>query len=73
MLEGYFDNSADTDEEALTLTQRLLAVQAALEIAKASVGSTDAATACKTDLDLKYVTEQISGLADAIQEALKVG
>lgn len=69
MLENYYKSGPiKTDDE----TKRLIAVQAALEIAKASVGSSDGADACKTDLELKYVAEQISGLADAIQEALKV-
>ncbi|CZV53210.1 MULTISPECIES: hypothetical protein [Enterobacter cloacae complex] len=71
MLENYF-GSPDigvTKEEH----QRLLAVKAALEIAKASVGSTDAATSCKTDLDLRYVSDHVSNLADSIQQALKNG
>ncbi|MDM3316927.1 hypothetical protein OGV94_01340 [Citrobacter sp. Ce006] len=73
MLENYFDKASKTEEEAIQKSQRLLAVQAALEIAKASVGSSDAATACKTDVELKYVSEHVSELADAIQEALKLG
>lgn len=69
MLENYFKLGAvKTDDE----TKRLIAVQAALEIAKASVGSSDAASACKTDVELKYVAEHLAVLADAIQEALKV-
>lgn len=52
--------------------QRLLAVQAALEIAKASVGApTGSTTAHKVKFDLEYVSEQIKGLADKIQTLLK--
>ncbi|HGT3006781.1 TPA: hypothetical protein ACM2XZ_000022 [Klebsiella pneumoniae] len=42
MLESYFDQVAKDHAEAIKLNQRLLAVQAALEIAKASVSSTTA-------------------------------
>ncbi|HCK0913015.1 TPA: hypothetical protein NY115_000968 [Klebsiella michiganensis] len=69
MLENYLKSgSIKTDDE----TKRLIAVQAALEIAKASVGSSDAATTCKTDVELKYVSEHLAELADAIQDALKI-
>ncbi|TPG62806.1 hypothetical protein [Ewingella americana] len=52
--------------------QRLLAVQAALEIAKASVAAPSSSTnAHKVKYDLENVTEQIKGLADQIQELLK--
>ncbi|MFJ5459003.1 hypothetical protein ACIPT0_17210 [Pectobacterium sp. CHL-2024] len=71
MLDNYFAGTSKTEEEAITKAQRLLAVQAALEIAKASVGSSDVAASCKTDVELKYVAQHVSGLADAIQEALK--
>ncbi|ABU78285.1 hypothetical protein VEL88_002940 [Cronobacter sakazakii] len=70
MLEDYFSQSAPvgvTQEQK----QRLLAVQAALEIAKASVGGADASTGARTDAELKYVAELVSPLADAIQNALK--
>ncbi|WP_144815126.1 hypothetical protein [Enterobacter sp. DE0047] len=51
--------------------KRLVAVEAALEIAKASVGSTGAGTNSKVAADLKAVANEISGLADAIQAALE--
>jgi len=67
MLENYFKNGAiQTDEK----TQRLLAVQAALEIAKASASSS-AASGGSMYNDLASATDGISKLADAIQAALK--
>ncbi|MEQ9886210.1 hypothetical protein [Pectobacterium zantedeschiae] len=72
MLENYFAGASKTEEEAIQKAQRLLAVQAALEVAKASVGSSDVCATCKTDVELKAVAQHISTLADAIQEALKV-
>lgn len=70
MLEDYFSKNTPvgvTQEQK----QRLLAVQAALELAKASVGGSDASTGTRTDSELKYVAELVSPLADAIQNALK--
>ncbi|EMM0831504.1 hypothetical protein RUW21_002183 [Enterobacter roggenkampii] len=63
MLEGY---TIKTTEDR----DRFLAVQAALEIAKASVGSVGASTQSRVAADLKAVANEISGLADAIQAAL---
>ncbi|HCJ7432691.1 hypothetical protein CJ200_15210 [Citrobacter freundii] len=63
MLDGY---KYEGNEEK----NRLLAVQAALEIAKASVGSTGAGTQSKVAVDLKAVANEVSGLADAIQAAI---
>ncbi|OBS88531.1 hypothetical protein AYL25_13565 [Enterobacter roggenkampii] len=63
MLEGY---TVKTTEDR----ERVLAVQAALEIAKASVGSVGASTQSRVAADLKAVANEISGLADAIQAAL---
>ncbi|MBH3264902.1 MULTISPECIES: hypothetical protein [Serratia] len=63
MLESYV---IKTTEER----NRLQAVQAALEIAKASVGVANAGTSSKVSVDLKAVASEISGLADAIQEAV---
>ena len=57
MLENYFKNGAIATDEK---TQRLLAVQAALEIVKASASSAAGQGG-----------SGISGLADAIQAALK--
>lgn len=71
MLEGYFDSVAKTPEEAIKLNQRLLAVQAALEIAKASAGASGAnARTDKVEEDLKNTAERIKLLANAIQAAL---
>ncbi|HBT2489131.1 TPA: hypothetical protein MBD98_003369 [Klebsiella aerogenes] len=63
MLEGYTIKTTEDRE-------RVLAVQAALEIAKASVGSVGASTQSRVAADLKAVANEISGLADAIQAAL---
>ena len=63
MLEGYTIKSTEDRE-------RVLAVQAALEIAKASVGSVGAASQSKVSADLKSVAAEISDLADAIQAAI---
>ncbi|EPC3783326.1 MULTISPECIES: hypothetical protein [Citrobacter] len=63
MLEGYTTKTTEDRE-------RILAVQAALEIAKASVGSVGASTQSRVAADLKAVANEISGLADAIQAAL---
>jgi len=70
MLEDYFSKNVPigvTQEQK----QRLLAVQAALEIAKASVSGGDASASAKTDSELKYVAALVSPLADSIQESLK--
>ncbi len=66
MLEGYF-----LPNEGREKTQRLLAVQAALEIAKHCVGNAQQAVYSKADDDLTNVAKEISNLADAIQAALK--
>ena len=63
MLEGYTIKTAEDRE-------RVLAVQAALEIAKASVGSVGAGTQSRVAADLKAVASEISDLADAIQGAI---
>ncbi|MGP3594324.1 hypothetical protein [Vagococcus sp. WN89Y] len=67
MLDNYFKNGiANTDKK----TQRLLAVQAALEIAKHSVGSAGGAEHSRVDQDLDSVAEKVEALANAIQTAL---
>ncbi|NKG32105.1 hypothetical protein FVB43_18930 [Erwinia rhapontici] len=66
MLDNYY-----TPSEGAEKKQRLLAVQAALEIAKASVGSSNAASLSRVDDDLKAVASGINSLANAIQHALK--
>ena len=67
MLENYYaDGMLSTDEK----TKRLIVVQAALEIAKASASSSAGSGGAMLN-DLISVKEQISGLADAIQAALK--
>lgn len=66
MLEGYFGKDTSADKH-----KRLLAVSAALEIAKASVGSSAGdANINKSKADLKHVAECVDLLANAIQAAL---
>lgn len=69
MLENYYKSGTiKTDDE----TKRLIAVQAALEIAKASVSANTAdSNNSKALWDLKHVTQEINALADSIQAALK--
>lgn len=68
MLDNYFGTQGSTREQK----QRLLAVQAALEIIKASVGSSSGQA---KDLKLRYDIENsvagVEPLADAIQKALE--
>lgn len=51
--------------------KRVIAVNAALEIAKASVGNWNASAYSKVDDDLQHVAKEISNLADAIQAAIE--
>lgn len=64
MLLGYHDENGRKDEDS---HKRLLAVQAALEIAKASVSP----STVRPQSSLSDVEAHISSLADAIQAALK--
>ncbi|WP_262244373.1 hypothetical protein [Serratia liquefaciens] len=64
MLDGYYGPTATREQR-----KRIKAVDAALEIAKASVGSGDNAHQVK--LDLVNVAESIERLADAIQDVLE--
>ncbi|MWQ92619.1 hypothetical protein GQA09_00425 [Escherichia coli] len=70
MLENYYKNGPiATDDKA----KRLIAVQAALEIAKASVSANTAdSNDAKARWDLAHVAGGIEALADAIQASLKV-
>nr|WP_213715764.1 hypothetical protein [Cedecea lapagei] len=65
MLEDYFSLTT-TDQD-----RRALAVQAALEIAKASVSAPSAFTGVKSSYDLQTVAAEINALADAIQAAIE--
>lgn len=64
MLKDYFSPHTSDKE------RRLIAVQAALEVAKASVSATSAYAGSKTKADLKNVAAEINELADSIQAAL---
>ncbi|MEF3090962.1 hypothetical protein QFI91_07605 [Raoultella sp. WB_B2P2-3] len=66
MLEEYFGNDATAEEK-----KRLLAVQAALEISKAAVSSSTANAGIRSQMDLRNVAQEVSSLADAIQDALE--
>jgi hypothetical protein len=68
MLEGY--NIYDNDEATIKMN-RLIAVRAALEIAKASVVAPTASVYCRTGEHLEAVSGQIESLASAIQKAVE--
>ncbi|CNF14081.1 hypothetical protein N4227_05215 [Yersinia enterocolitica] len=72
MLDGYYDLDGAVGESVSANRKRLLAMQAALEIAKASAGSSDAANGARVGADLTDAAEHISALADAIQKAMKI-
>ncbi|XUV82762.1 hypothetical protein ACREYP_04860 [Enterobacter sp. TMH.L2] len=65
MLKDYFARLTSDQE------RRVMAVEAALEIAKASVSAPSAYTGVKTEYDLQKVASEINSLADAIQDALE--
>ncbi|WP_330985045.1 MULTISPECIES: hypothetical protein [Enterobacterales] len=71
MLEGYFDLDDATGAEAIENRKRLLAVQAALDISKASVSASTANSGIRSQMDLRNVAQEVSTLADAIQDALE--
>ncbi|MGL5968739.1 MAG: hypothetical protein ACRCZ6_16590 [Kluyvera sp.] len=73
VLEGYFDLDNVTDAEASENRKRLLAVQAALEISKASVSASTANSGIRSQMDLRNVSQEVASLADAIQDALEIG
>lgn len=70
MLDGYFDYDNLNGEALAKRRKRLLAVQAALEIAKASAASSDNSEHSRVDDDMKEAAKYVSSLADAIQAAL---
>lgn len=72
MLDGYFKLDEDSGDVFIEKRKRLLAVQAALEIAKASAGSASGDSSGGTMYgDLNQAAEHIAKLADAIQDALE--
>ncbi|CNE57202.1 hypothetical protein QVN42_04045 [Yersinia nurmii] len=69
MLDNYFGSgNIPSDQQK----QRLLAVQAALEIIKQSVGASEGAAYSRVNDDMKHAVEWLAPLADAIQQALIV-
>lgn len=72
MLEGYFDLDGVKGPQVAENRKRLLAVQAALEIAKASASSAAGESSGGTMYhDLSQAAELVETLADAIQGALE--
>lgn len=71
MLKGYFDNDTLTVDEIIKYNKRLIAVQAALEIVKASAESASNAAGGSMYNDLSIATQYLGPLADAIQDALE--
>ncbi|MBZ6385519.1 MULTISPECIES: hypothetical protein [Pantoea] len=71
MFKDYFFRDNATVEEETERHKRIIAMEAAYEIAKASVGSVGAGTQSKVAADLKAVASSIDELADAIQAALE--
>ncbi|HDN2510164.1 hypothetical protein [Providencia vermicola] len=67
MLEDYYAHDGYDDEAK---HKRLLAVQAALEIIVSSAGSGSSAQGGSMANDLTWAKQEVSDLADAIQEAL---
>ncbi|WP_455871895.1 hypothetical protein [Serratia proteamaculans] len=66
MLQGYFKStdSRVSDEQH----KRIIAMNAALEIAKASAGAQSAYNRSdKVEYDLKYAAQEVATLAEAIQ------
>lgn len=72
MLDGYYDLDGTKGEKVATQRKRLLAVKAAVEIAKASAGSSDNAAGARVGEDMKAAAAEIENLADAIQRALDI-
>lgn len=70
MLEGYFKLDPQSGPIVIEKHKRLLAVQAALEIAKASASSACAGSGGSMYNDLAHAKEQVEELADVIQAAL---
>ena len=68
MIEGYFGSTASS-ENTRERRQRVMAVNAALEIIKAAVATNT--NSRDTDYELKQAVKHIQPLADAIQNALK--
>ncbi|TXE64565.1 hypothetical protein [Serratia nematodiphila] len=71
MLESYFELDALPGEEGIKKHKRLLAVQAAMEIVKASAMSSDASSQSRVDDDLRYAATNLELLVDAIQTVLE--
>lgn len=72
MFDEYFINDKLTSEEIVERHKRIIAVQAAYELAKASASAAGGNVGIdKLKFDLKHASSHISELADAIQAALE--
>lgn len=69
MLDNYYGVGM-SDKSTFEQRQRLLAVQAALEIAKVAAGVTCGGSHASVDIRLQDAADKIDVLADAIQKAL---
>lgn len=71
MLDNYFPTGIGAQPVTAKQKQRVVAVQAALELVKSSLSSAGGgATSAKTEQELKAVIGLIEPLADAIQAAI---
>ncbi|ASO83992.1 hypothetical protein ACR22U_004945 [Escherichia coli] len=71
MLENYFPSGIGAQAVTQAQKQRVIAVQAALELVKASLSSAGGqATSAKFEQELKAAIGLIEPLADAIQKAI---
>ncbi|MEN4199137.1 hypothetical protein [Serratia marcescens] len=70
MLDGYFKFDEDSLDIKKAKHKKLLALQAALEIAKASVSGATAISGVKSGYDLDNVTDKVEKLAKEIQSFL---
>ncbi|OPJ90787.1 hypothetical protein B1H39_24345 [Serratia marcescens] len=73
MLNDYFKCDQMAGDAGVAQHKRLLAVQAALEIVKASVSAGGGEAGLrKTDCDLEYTIKHLSELVEAIQDVLEL-
>lgn len=71
MVDGYFDYDNLVGPELSKKRKRLIAVNAALEVIKSSVGPVGGAASSKVDEDLASAASKLDALVDAIQATLE--
>lgn len=70
MLDGYYGLDKNEGDQS-NKRKKLLAMQAALELAKAALGNTTQSdSVSQAGNDLKYVSQQLAATADAIRQYL---